>query len=130
MRRENNTKGKPDRRWDEEVRGQSGEEEEEEDEEEGEERHSWKFIHPSMSADRNISAPSSLTEGLLSVDCSPLRQRGKKKERNKKKEKERNKARQRERKSQSGFRSLKFIMQIAELKCLRSASLISLSWPF
>ena len=48
-----------------EVRGQ-------EEEEEGEEaqRHSWKFIYPS--ADGNITAPSSLTEGLLSAGCSLL----------------------------------------------------------
>ncbi len=64
-------------------------------------RHSWKFVH--LSADRNITAPSSLTEGLLSGSCSPLWEK-------------KTHQSEAERKSQSGFSSLKFIMQIAELK--------------
>lgn len=66
----------------------------------------------------NITAPSSLTEGPLSAGCS-LEERKKKTQ-----------PRMKQRESHSrGFSSLKFIMQIAELKCLHSARLISLSRP-
>lgn len=73
------------------------------------------FVRPS--ADRNITAPSSPTEGLLSARCSLLRNRGE--------EEKHPKRKSREEVTAGGLCSLKISMQIAFV----SASLISLPCP-